>query len=363
MAKPAQTYSRIRPLLYPHTKVMLVGEAPGEKESLMGVPFVGASGDLLGDMLKEVGISREDCSITNVFLDRPQGNKIEEFTCPKADLPADYPLTPLAQGKYVKPKYVPELFRLKVEIEHVQPNLVVALGNVALWALTGLNQIGKYRGTTLTSTLVDNQKVLPTYHPASLFRQWNNRVVVASDLQKVAFEKDFPEIRRPIRSVLINPTLDEVFDFFQCRIEPVEGFSFDLETAGGNFISCISFSPSPTESITIPFVRFDAKGMPKGPYWESLDEEMLVWNVIREYLEGSYHWKMAQNGLFDIQILGLVGIAVRNYTYDTMLAQAALMPELQKSLAFLGSVYTNESSWKVLRPKRKMARTDNKKDD
>ena len=55
--------------------VMFVGEAPGEKEDLQGVPFVGAAGKLLGKLLGDVGLSREDVFIANVLKCRPPQNR------------------------------------------------------------------------------------------------------------------------------------------------------------------------------------------------------------------------------------------------------------------------------------------------
>jgi len=73
--------------------------------------------------------------------------------------------------------------------------------------------------------------------------------------------------------------------------------------------------------------------------------------------------KMAQNGLFDIQYLAKYAIAVMNYRFDTMLAHHAIQPEMRKNLGFMGSLYTNEVSWKILRTRRKVLRTELKAGD
>jgi len=64
--------------------------------------------------------------------------------------------------------------------------------------------------------------------------------------------------------------------------------------------------------------------------------------------------KSAQNGLYDLSFLWRsYGIAVKNYQHDTMLLHHALQPESEKSLGFLGSLYTNEASWKLMRQRGK----------
>ena len=67
------------------TDICIVGEAWGEEEAKQRVPFVGAAGYALTQMLDEAGISRADCFLTNVFQQHPPGNKVEWFCGPKAE--------------------------------------------------------------------------------------------------------------------------------------------------------------------------------------------------------------------------------------------------------------------------------------
>ncbi len=85
-----------------------------------------------------------------------------------------------------------------------------------------------------------------------------------------------------------------------------------------------------------------------GSYWPTHAAEVLAWGFVRRVL-GTTVPKVAQNGLYDINFLWTkYGIPVVNYEDDTMLLHHALQPESLKGLGFLGSVYTNESSWKLL---------------
>lgn len=59
--------------------------------------------------------------------------------------------------------------------------------------------------------------------------------------------------------------------------------------------------------------------------------------------------KVAHNGMYDVQYLWRAGVPVKNFTEDTMILNHSLQPEMQKSLGFLGSVHTDEASWKIMR--------------
>ena len=345
-------------------KIAIVGEAPGEQEELQGKPFVGPSGQELARMLQDAGINRHECYLTNVFWIRPPGNKIEGFCGTKADVGKDYPYPMLAPGKYFKPEVLEDidigegyttpngntkptvLDRLRFELMDARPNLVIALGNTACWALLGQTKITKLRGTVHESTLVPGLKVLPTFHPAAVLRQWTYRAIAVVDLIKAKREAETKEIKRPVREIWINPTLDDIAAFWGKHVLGAELLSIDIETKHG-MITCIGFSPSEKISLVIPFVDQDKPGY---NYWHSALLEEAAWEWVSTFLESDIP-KVGQNGLYDLQYLWRMGLAVNNYQHDTMLAHHALQPELPKSLGFLASVYTNESSWKHLRPR------------
>ena len=139
-------------------KIALVAEAWGAQEELTRQPLIGTTGQELNRMLKEAGIERSQCFATNVFAFRPTNNKIEILCGQKKDVGKKYILSPLSTGKYIYPKYLGELIRLYDELEIVQPNLVIALGNTAMWALSQQTKIGALRGTTFLSAIDETRK-------------------------------------------------------------------------------------------------------------------------------------------------------------------------------------------------------------
>src|SRR5690348_301736 len=137
--EPCMTASRMVPGEgNPAARVMFVGEAPGKNEDELGRPFVGRAGKLLGELLAEAGVVREDVWITNVVKARPPKNRD-----PKAPEIAHW---------------MPVLER---EIELIQPRFIVPLGRHALKHFAPTAKIGEVHGT-----LVD-ERLFPLYHPAA----------------------------------------------------------------------------------------------------------------------------------------------------------------------------------------------------
>src|SRR5438045_1697176 len=171
-----------------NAKVMIVGEAPGADEEREGVPFVGASGLELTRMLAEAGFRRSECYVTNVCGVRPPGNEIKRFFGTKAsgnpECMGRYPAGPIREG----------LSRLEREFREVNPILILAFGDTALWACTGLSGITKWRGSELELRAMEQlggpvgqlpgPTVIPTYHPAAILRNWSWRYVAVQDLRR-----------------------------------------------------------------------------------------------------------------------------------------------------------------------------------
>ena len=334
--------------------IAIVGEAWGEEEAKQKTAFVGASGYELTRMLSEAGIHRADCFLTNVLNLRPPGNKIEALCGSKAEGIIGYPA--LIKAKYLKREFIYELERLGAELADVNPNLVIALGNTASWALLGRTAISKLRGTTFNSThTAVGFKVLPTYHPAAVLRQYELRPTTIADLMKAKREAEYPEIRRPRREIWIEPTLEDIYEFDRRYIAGCGILSVDIETAG-TAITCIGFAPNSCYAIVIPF--FDARKKGRS-YWPTQSSELKAWTFVRNVLGYPKIRKLFQNGLYDIAFLWRAyGIKVLGAEHDTMLLHHALQPESLKGLGFLGSIYTDEGSWKDMRKGKTTIKAD-----
>lgn len=130
----------------PRARLMFVGEAPGKNEDERGLPFVGAAGRLLDELLGEIGMTRDEAYIANVLKCRPPGNRDprpDEIDCCKG--------------------------YLREQIRMISPTVVVTLGNFATKLLlrtdTGITRLrGQPFDWWLGATLV------PTFHPAAALR-------------------------------------------------------------------------------------------------------------------------------------------------------------------------------------------------
>lgn len=157
-----------------HPPVMLIGEAPGEQESLQGRPFVGKAGKNLDGFLQVLELNREDIYITNVVKIRPTKVSDKGRTSNRPPNREELAL------------FTPYLME---EILRVQPRMIVTLGNVALKALCGPKAIiGDMHGQE-THVTVKHEKqeaefvIFPLYHPASIIYNRSLQEVYDGDLQ------------------------------------------------------------------------------------------------------------------------------------------------------------------------------------
>jgi uracil-DNA glycosylase family 4 len=141
-------------------RICFVGEGPGREEDLSGVPFVGQAGRLLDRLLIAEGLSRGDCYICNIVKCRPPSNRVPELS------------EVAACSLY-----------LYAQLAVVEPDVICLLGNTALRFFFGEQySIGQVRGTIL---LKDEQRFMPTYHPAAALRNPEYAQVIQSDLRKL----------------------------------------------------------------------------------------------------------------------------------------------------------------------------------
>lgn len=330
--------------------ILIVGEAWGEKEAETGTPFVGASGWLLDQMLAQAGIVRRDCILTNVFNLRPAGNDVKTLCGNKGEAIPGLPA--LVKGKYVRREYAGELERLFNEVKQAQPNVVIALGATAAWAFLHSSGIKTIRGAVAPAAAPVEQrlgrplKVLPTYHPAMVLRDFGARPVVVSDLGKAKRESLSPDLCRPLREIWTHPTLEDLHEYERTRLVGADLVAADIETAQDQ-ITCIGFSPRPGSAIVIPFFRGA-----NGHYWQTPGEEKEALAIVRRWL--ATYPTVFQNGMYDIHFLWRkYGIPVPKAAEDTMLLHHAWQPELEKGLGFLATIYTDELSWKFMRKGRR----------
>jgi len=147
----------------PKADLMFIGEAPGADEDMQGEPFVGRAGQLLNNMIKAMGLRREDIYIANIIKCRPPGNRTpEREECETCS---------------------PFLMR---QIAAIKPKAIVALGAVAAKTLLAINApMSEFRGRWFDFR---GTKLAVTYHPAFLLRDPRQKKETWKDLQMVMKE-------------------------------------------------------------------------------------------------------------------------------------------------------------------------------
>jgi len=324
-----------------------VGEAPGEMEVKLGVPFAGYGGQELSKMLAEAGIMRSACFLTNVIRIRPPANDIGAFIAmKKADIS---PQHGIVRDKHCLPPVWEGLELLKREIEMVRPNIIIALGNAAMWALTGKWGITSWRGSVLQTDLdlaLDYKpKVLPTYSPAMVMRQWSWRPVLVHDLRRAKKHENSQDLIRPDYRFVTRPdfaTACEHLDLLQQIADVRElPLSCDIETRAGH-IACIGLAWSKLEAICFPLLCVERKD----GYWSAEEEEVLMWKLYKLLTHPNCK-VIGQNFSYDAQYFYRHLHYLPNLARDTMLAQHVCFSNMQKGLDFLSSMYCEHHEyWK-----------------
>jgi DNA polymerase len=147
----------------PAARLVFVGEAPGEDEDRQAEPFVGKAGQLLNKMIQAMGLKREQVYIANIVKCRPPNNRNPE----PDEIASCEPF-------------------LMEQLDAIQPAVICALGNFAAQTLLRTRvKISQLRGKFHDYRSI---KVMPTFHPAYLLRNPQDKKLVWEDLQKVMAE-------------------------------------------------------------------------------------------------------------------------------------------------------------------------------
>src|SRR5262245_34637088 len=260
---------------------------------LVGQPFVGRSGMFLTRLMSQAGVPREQAYVTNVCKCRPPFN-------------ADPPEQAVLQCRQY-------LYR---ELEAIQPNLVVPVGNIALDWFTGHTGIRTYRGSVERLDPARTRGVLqavPILHPAGIMRsvgkeQESNRNLMISltktDLRKAGrlrWSKEPPPL---VKNYIIEPSEDQVSDF--ATSTGLDGYMVDIETPYDVDIYacallCVGFYDYATaRALCLPFYT------PGGDYWRP-EQELRMIQHVQAMLSRPCDF---HNAPFDVPVLESHGWAV-----------------------------------------------------
>lgn len=285
----------------------IIGEAPGEKEDQRGVPFVGPTGDKLHDLLEAAGITSDDYWITNAVRCRPPNNEIKD-----------------AHKKACREFLHDELLRVK-------PKAILALGNSALFALSGRQGIMSERGRLFHW---EGIPCVASFHPAFVLRDPSKEDMLIADTLKIWDIATTGEL--PTRQAVdyrVARTREDLHELF-LEVEEADRVAWDIETTGLDAFAedaevvCVQFSTKPHTGWLVPLRH--KEGFYELPYTRSeLDnaEDLIKW-----ILEESGKPLVGQNLKFDMgYVQANLNIQPRTPAFDCMIAHHLLFENESQS--------------------------------
>lgn len=303
-------------------KVILLGEAPGEKEDAEREPFVGPAGAMLKQVVARSGIIWHTAHRMNVICCRPPENEIDSEEG-KAAI------------KCCREGFLEELEALK----KAGATVVVPLGNTAAEALGLSGKVTKIRGSVFP---LEGITAVPTYHPSFIMRgMWHEEPTWAADLAK-AYEISLKKWVKPKEKFNLFPSVEDVKEFCARALKKKALVAVDIETTSlspyHSKIIMVGLGLSGEEVLVVPFTK---KG--GADYW-SLGDESKVRAEVKKVLKECP--TLFQNGMFDVRHLEQHGYTVGNYAEDTMLLHHVIHPELPHNLEYIVSIYGKTPAWK-----------------
>jgi len=308
----------------PQLPILIVGQAPGYTETITKVPFTGAAGKTLWRIMKEAGLDKNNTHITNICECAP---------------PEDRAPTPLEVELCSE--------HLKAELQSAKPQLIIALGEVAINALTGRKGVQTLRGQYLPilSKWEWECPVLCMLHPSFIMRQRQWIDIAIKDMYKVTefFISGISNKNSYNPEFIYNPdpsTLALLLDEMSPHITAIDietPAQLDVLTAQ---VIGIAFCCNEKKAVALDFTESGMRG-------ES-------WDIMKRFLEDPKARKCTQNGQFDLAVLETNGVKVKGLVYDTLLAEHVMHSDLPGNLDSLRSRYTDLPAYK---PEKKSMKT------
>lgn len=319
---------KIAGTILPGATIMIVSDFPTVDDMIRGRIFSGQLGHALAGFLHDTGIAMTQCSITTVVKEAPLYGKDEYLYTDKAKKKPNASVFNSLPGLYE-------------EVARAQPTVIITLGNLSLWALTGKIGANKWRGSVLESKSdFGGVKVIPTLDPRQVIKMWSWRPILMRDLQRAKDESAYPEIRRTEWNFLIRPSFSQVESVLNMLLKNVAleitPLSVDIETRGA-MTACVGLAWDRYNALCIPLM---AVGAPGHNYWLESEETWIIEKLRELFTHPNCHI-IGQNFSYDAQYFAVQAGFLPNLRYDTMLMQHVVFSGMKKSLDFISSMYSD----------------------
>ena len=231
---------------------------------------------------------------------------------------------------YPNPQLLEDIISITQRLRQEKDSIVITMGPLSLWAVTGKSSADKWRGSIIEDALIP-QTVFPTHAVSRLYREYWLKRIVLRDLMRVA-KHEIIRIFPPDYNFIIAPLFDEACDALNIilRMKPCD-IAVDIETTSSHYIGCIGLAYSATSAICIPFINVNYQ-----PYF-TVEQELQIIELLRAIL--LKHTIIGQNFAFDAQYLARDYGIIPPRVDDTMIAHHVCYNSLPKDLAFQTSLY------------------------
>jgi len=304
-----------------NAKIAIVLDYPSKEDHHSGVLLSGKAGSFIDRILRKHGLNLADCYITACLKSHPEnvGTKDKKLR------------EQILNDNFAKFEFES---LLKQELEEIKPNVILALGERALNILTNENGIGNFRGSILpvTPLWALDAKVVPTYHPRTIWEQFNLIPIVDFDIARACDLKDHVGKYQRKELIWVCRSANAFNNWWQ-RAQYGEFLTVDIET-WMSCITCFGFCHDGLEAVSVALWDCETQ----------LDRIMLyrgVANVLRSKIP-----KVNQNIRFDANFSNKWAMKIHNIMDDTMLLAHSCYPELPKALQFLTSIHTDQPYYK-----------------
>lgn len=304
-----------------HSEIVVVAEAPGDRECETGRPLVGGSGAKLWEVLRRHGLTRNDVYITNVCKRQVSFGQDKR-----------HPIN----------KHEAEIWNTLLHWEISQlPNAkyILVLGNMSLYAITEKNGITDWRGSVLDCNVGGRpMKALCAYNPAMILREPKLELTFSFDMAKLKKLTKGEWVVKP-HTTHINPSYSDAMDWITKMERDKRHVAYDIETLS-NETACIGFANNDIEAMCINFRTRDEQRY-------TVEEERKLRRYIQRFFLRCGDQLIAQNNMFDSSWLWFKDrIHVPGIYMDTMLAHHVLYPQLPHNLGYLTTQYTTRPFYK-----------------
>lgn len=312
------------------SSLYFLGESAEDEDIRTGMPFQNlfGAGKTFNLMLSQNNINRRDTRIRYLVPRKlTAGNTKVLFHDSKCTIP--------------KAELVAWIENLRYELEANKPKVIVAMGSLALWALTGIKKISEVRGYAIPCNLVEGIKVIPTFNPVTTTGEWKLFPISVFDVRKANYHATFSGFKTDKTVYAAPADYDMFMDYLETIRANNKRFAFDIEAhIGTAYPYLLGVADSPTFGMSFFNMKNNKPTI-------SSRQEAALWHKLAQV--GKSCESIMHNASYDKAVMWHHhGVLFENVYMDTLIAAHIIWPEFPRDLGFLGSITLDVAPWKNL---------------